>query len=628
MPDRQPPRGGRSFALTPQFSMAFQPLDSNKRPDEASNPPRLTDLVDVEVLRHMQEAFSAMEGISMGFCEGYEGDLITEPTLASRFLIQLCTTPRGRELCKSCFQIAGQSTTATLVPFGHGIPGISKEPTGLLLYASPVRHQGAQIATVVIGIRPDGPLAEGGVRQFAALADLDPDVLAWAATQLQLWSEAKRQATQRFADEMAALIARLYGQASQIQRQLSQLKMVYELSQILAASERFNEILQKSVQFAATALRVKASSLRLLNAQSGELELKAVHNLSAEYLNKPPILLQENLIDLEAFAGKAVYVEDVSKDPRILHVEKSAAEGIVSGLCVPLAHQGRTFGVLRVYSGQRRHFSEHEVGLLRSIAAQAAAAVHNYELQQEREDNERTLRQMHRAGMVQRRMIPERAPAHASLDIGCVYASSLEIGGDFYDFIPLSDGSLCIAMADVVGKGIPAALLVASIRAALRSHTYQTEDVAQLVAFTNRHMCRDTHPQEFATLFVCRVDAKGESLTFCNAGHEPLILLRAGRFRRLGGGGMVIGVNPDARYQAAVEPLHTGDILVLTTDGTFEAINFDGEIFGRERFRESILKYRDVDAQHLALQLLWEVRRFAGLARQSDDIAIVVIKVR
>ncbi|MHC4697354.1 MAG: PP2C family protein-serine/threonine phosphatase [Planctomycetota bacterium] len=224
-------------------------------------------------------------------------------------------------------------------------------------------------------------------------------------------------------------------------------------------------------------------------------------------------------------------------------------------------------------------------------------------------------------------MLPDQPPQVARLDFGCVYDPTLQVGGDFYDFIELSNGELGVCIADVVGKGLPAALLMASVRSALRASAKGGLTLEEILAEVNRHMYRDTLVGEFTTVFYGKFSSDGRAFTYCNAGHPAPVVLRGDDFIELVTGGLVIGVQPGAEYEHETMVLQPEDVLVMMTDGVTEAISFDGDAYGRERLLASICRHRSLDAQQLAQQILWDVRRFVGLAHQSDDITIVVAKV-
>ncbi len=407
------------------------------------------------------------------------------------------------------------------------------------------------------------------------------------------------------------------------------LNAVLDLNEWFAGTRNLDEILQDTAERIAKAMKVKACGIRLLNEETGEMVIRAVYNLSDAYLNKGPVVLGENPIDTAAMAGETVFIENAATDPRVRYGRQAEEEGLVSGLCVPMTYRGQTVGVIRVYSGRRHRFSREEEALLRSAGSQSAAGIIEARLVEQHRETERYTRQMHYAGEIQRRMIPSSAPDHKFVDFGCVYDPSLELGGDFYDFIDLGgDGNIGFSIADVVGKGIPAALMMASVRSALRAHAPSRADIRRIISRVNQHMCRDTLPSEFVTLFYGVFHADRRRLTYINAGHDPPLLLRGDTLRELDTGGLVIGVVPDAEHSEDTVDLQPDDVIVFYTDGVVDALNYEDEAFGRQRLRESISKYRDCPAPELAEQIKWDTRRFAGLAQQNDDITIVVAKVR
>jgi len=405
------------------------------------------------------------------------------------------------------------------------------------------------------------------------------------------------------------------------------LHTVFDVSEWLAGTADLQSVLNAIAERITTVMNVKACGIRLLDKDRGELSVTAAYNMSDEYLNKGPVLISENPIDAAALAGQTVYIEDAWKDPRVRYPEQAKAEGLVSGLCAPMTYRGQTVGVMRVYSDKPHRFSPEDAALLRSAGTQAAAGIIQARLIHEQRESERYERQIHYAGDIQRRMIPDRPPTHPWLEFGCVYRPSLEVGGDFYDFIELPGGAVGLSVADVVGKGIPGALMMASVRSALRANASVVQDVRTIVARVNRHMCRDTMPGEFATVFYGIFSAVEPVLDYVNAGHDRPLLLRGREFRELGTGGMVIGVVPEAGFEHERVSLEAGDLFVFYTDGVTETLDFDGQQFGRDRLREAILRRRELKASTLAHELMWDTRRFAGLAEQTDDISIVVVKV-
>src|ERR1051325_3541321 len=149
-------------------------------------------------------------------------------------------------------------------------------------------------------------------------------------------------------------------------------------------------------------------------------------------------------------------------------------------------------------------------------------------------------------------MMPLQPPKAPGLDVAALYVPCFELGGDFYDFIPLGDHSVVITVADVVGKGLPASLLMASVRAAMRAQADNVYDLDEIVSRVNKSMSQDMQSNEFITLWYGVVDYRHKQLTYASAGHEPAILLRNGKLTELAVGGMVIGVDPEQRYDKQV----------------------------------------------------------------------------
>lgn len=577
----------------------------------------LTDLVSVDTLQNLLRRFTDLGQVSLAICS-VDGRLLTATTWGSRYSQMIGNSPRGRaEFTAIIRNRAGQADREVA----------SNCLEDMVVTLTPILADERLLAHIVVGTRTVVP-PPAAVAVIAEKYEIDAAELSQAVASINPIGGGTPEAVRRFADVLADTIASLYSQALRIERQLADLHVVYGVADLLAGTRDLQEILDATVRRVDEVMPVKACGIRLLNEQTGELVIKAVHNLSDEYLRKGPVMLRQNSIDAQAFAGETVYIEDATADPRIRYPENARREGIVSGLCVPMTYRGQTIGVLRVYTARRYFFSDSEKALLRSIGSQAAAAVIHARLHEESTEAERVQRQVDAAGEIQRRMLPAKPPQHPGLEFGCVYDPSLQLGGDFYDFIDLSNGRLGVCIADVVGKGLPAALLMASVRSALRAHIDAGGDLVSVMSSVNRHLSRDTLVSEFATLFYGIFAADGGTFSYCNGGHTAPLLLRGDTFTELTRGGFVLGVQPDAEYDHGSLVLRGGDILVMTTDGVTEAMDFQSNAYGADRLRASILRHRGLDASQLAKQILWDVRRFVGLADQSDDISIVVTKLR
>lgn len=495
-------------------------------------------------------------------------------------------------------------------------------------FAVPVIRAGRQVGTLTLGDRPRQPLPPPLVRDIARATSLDEAALQQAARALPCWTASEAEAIRNLGALLVELFANLCSQDEDLRHRLEELSAVYNIAGLFAGSLDLQEILDKTARLVCQVMKIKACSIRLLDEASGSLSIKAVHNLSWEYLDKGPVSVDDNPIDQAAIRGEMVQIADIPTDRRVRYPEQARKEGIVSGLICGMIYRGKPVGVIRAYTGEPHAFSPYEESLLQAVASQSAATIINARLMTETLAAERYARQIAYAGDVQRRMIPRKAPDCKQAEIGALYRPTYLVGGDFYDLIELPEGNLGIGIADVSGKGVPASLLMASLRSALRVYAYFTYDVNTIMSEVNRHMCRDTTIGEFTTAFYGVLTPDGRRLTYCNAGHDPPMYLRAGRIEYLETGGMVLGVDCTATFERGVVELQSGDILLFYTDGAVEALNFADEAFGRQRLVESLLRYADQPAERIVQNINWDLRRFRGLADRLDDVTLVVLKIR
>ncbi len=416
-------------------------------------------------------------------------------------------------------------------------------------------------------------------------------------------------------------------------RQAERDERIYQITTLVAGRFTLQEVLDKLAEAAVriTGTGVKACSIRLLDEDAGDLKMRSTFGLSEEYRNKGIVTMDDPVVKA-AFAGEAVVLDDMRVDGRVLYKEATIAEGLVSQLTVAMYFRDNPIGVLRLYSGKPRHFDEDDIELARAISSQCAVAITNARLYAEAIEAARITEQVRLAGVIQRRMIPEKAPQVPGLEIAAKYIPCFDLGGDFYDFLPLGENKIGIAIADVIGKGFPAAIMTSSFRGALRAYSeciYGPDALLEIVTRLNTMACNECRAGEFISLFYGVIDVKDKTITYCNCGHEPPALLRGKNVINLDKGGIVLGVMPKpAEYISETVPLQESDCLLLYTDGLIDAANFDGDIWGRERLLETFTKCMAQPAEQLIQNVLAYRRRFVGLARQVDDTSMIIVKVK
>jgi len=406
-------------------------------------------------------------------------------------------------------------------------------------------------------------------------------------------------------------------------------EQLYQLSTLVAGKFSLQEVLDKLAEAAVTITGVKACSIRLLDEEAGELKMRSTYGLSEEYRNKGVVSKNDTVIKA-AFAGEAVVLDDMQVDGRVKYKEATRKEGLVSQLTVAMRFRDKAIGVLRLYSPRPKRFSEEDISLARAVASQCAIAITNAKLYARAIEGARIAEQMRLAGVIQRRMIPEKAPLIPGLDIAATYIPCFDIGGDLYDFLQLSDSCFAAAIADVIGKGIPAAIMMSLFRGAVRAYAdtkYSRDTIKQVINKLNKLACSECKDGEFITLFFATIDVKEKAITYCNCGHEPTVLIRNGQITNLEKGGLVLGIDKQAEYETETVKLTDGDCLLFYTDGLIDAANFDGELWGREKMVEAAKKFTAYSAEQIVKNILMYRRRFVGLASQFDDTSIIAVKV-
>ena len=243
---------------------------------------------------------------------------------------------------------------------------------------------------------------------------------------------------------------------------------------------------------------------------------------------------------------------------------------------------------------------------------------------------ERLNRELEIAREVQEHLFPQRLPPAAGLDYCGECRPAREVGGDYYDFLELSDGRLGIAIGDASGKGVGAALMMASLEASLRALALVVPDPADLMGRVNTLVCQASATNHYATLFYAAYDPATHRLTYVNAGHNPPVVLRncdgACRVLRLETGGPVIGLLPQV-YQRGVFSLELGDLVVLFTDGVSESMNVRDEEWGEERLIDLAKTCHGLPAREVMKRILAAAQAFAGGAPQHDDMTLIVLRM-
>ncbi|MBX3299222.1 MAG: SpoIIE family protein phosphatase [Acidobacteria bacterium] len=326
--------------------------------------------------------------------------------------------------------------------------------------------------------------------------------------------------------------------------------------------------------------------------------------------------------------GKSVLTADAQQDPRFAS-QTIVLQGIRSVLAVPLSVDERNvFGLIYADSETRNAtFTGEHLDILTTLASVASIRVENASLLDERINRERMERELELATEIQQRFQPAGPPKMDGYEFQGISFSCYEIGGDYYDFIPLHDGRMLIALGDVSGKGTAAALLMSSLHAAVHGQVAARRTLEETVASVNEYLAENTPANRFVTLFIAELDPASARLRFINAGHNPPLIARtSGEIELLESGGLPLGLMTIAQYEPGEITLEKGDAIVVYSDGVSEANNLAEEEFGLERLRAVVKNNLSRSASGIRDKVESALSEFTGTAPANDDITLVIVK--
>jgi sigma-B regulation protein RsbU (phosphoserine phosphatase) len=298
----------------------------------------------------------------------------------------------------------------------------------------------------------------------------------------------------------------------------------------------------------------------------------------------------------------------------------------------PLRVKNRTTGYLFMAIKKDSIFEEDDIQTIGAFANSAAMALENARMLATRLEKERLLKELEVARVMQRRMLPQSVPRTAIADIAVYFSPAYEVGGDYYDFFPLDDQRLGFVIADVSGKGLAAAFIMAELKGIFESLAGVVNDPGQLLAKANGVLRKSLEKSRFVSASYGLMDPQAMVLRVARAGHMPFFLSSGGRIETHVPPGLVLGAADEPLFSEKLREttiaLKAGDMIVFITDGISEAKNLIGNQFGYERLQSVIQSNRDATAEEMTKAIMEEVKAFANQPVQYDDITLLVIKIR
>lgn len=580
----------------------------------------LTGLVSVSILQRVQDAAADTRGVSVNIRD-LAGKPVTRPSRPDRFCRIVMESEYGESRVRESYSKALKKVSAGAKMFAF------KSGTHLLHAVAPIVVQGERVACLVMSSPPKKVLSARQLATLARKTGIAADELGFALAESSPWTPEEVERSKVFLRSVANTVGWLCVQGAILRGKLSELEALFDVTSLLAATLDLRKALKLIARSAVEVIGAKGCSVRLLGPRRQRLEIKSYYNLSRRYLSKGAVALENSPIDLAALEGEVVQMPDMLNDPRVLYPDEARREGLRSGISLGLTGKRQSVGTLHVYKEEEGGFTQDEVRVLQALASHAAVAITNAQLHHESQEKRKIERELRVAGELQSQLLPDSAPELPGLDVAAFALPCRQVGGDFYDFVPTREGKTAIIIGDVAGKGVPAALHMASARAAIRAYLERTNRPSSAVHRLNVFLSHDVRGGLFVTLFCGVLDRSCKTLHYCNGGHNPPLLIRDGECVSLETGGLVLGVDEDEWYETGTVKLRVGDMLAFYTDGITEAENVKGELFGLDRLIHALQRKPDDTAQEIVTRTANAVKRFERGCEQSDDMTMVVLRV-
>ena len=354
-------------------------------------------------------------------------------------------------------------------------------------------------------------------------------------------------------------------------------------------------------------------------------------SLVAPYTDEVPMSISRSIVNHVIGQKKAVLSQDAGADQDLPTSASIADLKIRSVMCVPLlTPDSEVLGIIQLDTSDRKQFLQEDLDILTTVAGQAAVAVQNASMHEKLLRNAALERDLNIAENVQKRFLPHSVPEIPGYEFFAFYQPTYEVGGDYYDFMQLPGNRLGIALGDVAGKGVAAALMMAKFSGDTR-FCVSTEGSPQMaIEKLNNLLCAAGIDEKFMTMSLSILDLERSRITFCSAGHPPLFLRRAdGRVEELGEdiSGFPLGIMPDWQYKQLEVDIYPGDVLVIYSDGVTDARSPAEEIYDSRDKRRLLKRVTESGggAEAVGRSILQDIREFSLGHKQADDITLVCL---
>lgn len=411
------------------------------------------------------------------------------------------------------------------------------------------------------------------------------------------------------------------------------LEMLLEISKALNSTLVLQDVLNLVMDAVIQLTKANHGFLMLIDAE-GELEFKVARNMKKESLGQEEFRISRSIVTRVAQTGEPILSGNVLQDDSFKSQQSVMELQLKTVMCVPLKivnpNLSRVIGV--IYVDNRvitPTFSQKTVDLLEYLSSHAAIAIENAKLHEETKIKERMQKELEIAYEIQTSLLPQSYPDVPGLEIFARSIPAAQVGGDFYNFIPLSPRRIGIAIGDVIGKSVPAALYMSATHSTLETLLAVKENLTpqEVIVTLNSLFCKKSRGSKFVTFCYGIIDLELGLFTFSNAGHNYPILLRQGRCREIECTGPALGMFDGEQFESNQVSLEANDVIILYTDGIVESLNSVRTMFGFEQLTTTIQTADASTADSLGISILDKVSRHSEGGPQFDDMTLLCFKI-
>ena len=406
---------------------------------------------------------------------------------------------------------------------------------------------------------------------------------------------------------------------------IDKLRMLLDITKKISRSLDLQEVLNLVMDTLDSLIPYDAAGIFVLQCRGEECEFKSesVRGYDIDELSDLHLKLGEGFIGSVALSAQPMISADVRNDP----VYINARDKTRSEMVAPIISNDEVIGVFDLESDELNAYSDDDLDVLMMLASQVAIIIEKVMLHEQLIEKKRLEGQLEVARQVQLELLPPHDPEIAGYDISAYNFPTEEVSGDYYDWVKIFEDQIAVVIADVAGKGVPAAILMAFLRASLRAASHIGYATHISMAKVNYLLWESIERNQFVTAFYGILDSLKGTLAYSNAGHNPPLLVNAaGTSRFIDKGEQPLGMFRETRYHEYYLEFEPGDVLVLYTDGATEASSPSGEEFGRERLAQAVKENYHKPAREMIASLQLAILEWTDNAGANDDVTFFVIK--